>query len=402
MCKEIRASNPGVDNKGVSKLIGKMWSNLTGAEKQIWKKRQQRAKREHQMLFPGYKYDPKQPREKKEGDENEDEEQAPNTSTPSKRIVNGLKAPSMLTPMYTPSALGGINGLTKSNSSLQRAGQVTTPSRAPQQQIPQSMKHFQPSQAATMNLAQQMNQQPGNLSVLCDPGLEALARFTYSPGTNTAPAPEEMPIDPAMGGPSNVAVQETGEEAIDTTEEELQAMLEALLSPTVEEEQGEVSTAGAERDAEAVPGGQALSHAAVTLNEQNTAGTSVRVQGTSTSTQTMVTDCHSASEVVKDGNAASSDTDVSNTASQTTAGSTADTSISDQSVPSTLTTAVASEPTELDLSEFDFPMPPTASDIPRGNNLDLTLGIDDAADRAILDELLNWKPDEDLFGGFKF
>jgi hypothetical protein len=47
-------------------MIGEMWRALPKDEKEIWKLRQARAKREHQEIWPEYKYDPVQPREKEQ------------------------------------------------------------------------------------------------------------------------------------------------------------------------------------------------------------------------------------------------------------------------------------------------------------------------------------------------
>ncbi|KAH6651812.1 high mobility group box domain-containing protein, partial [Truncatella angustata] len=65
MCKEVKAKNPGVENKELSKLLGTMWRELPAPEKLVWKRRQEQARKEHETLYPGYKYEPKPASEKK-------------------------------------------------------------------------------------------------------------------------------------------------------------------------------------------------------------------------------------------------------------------------------------------------------------------------------------------------
>ncbi|EME85707.1 uncharacterized protein MYCFIDRAFT_25002, partial [Pseudocercospora fijiensis CIRAD86] len=42
----------------ISRLLGKWWAELPDAERKFWEQKAEKAKREHERLHPGYKYDP--------------------------------------------------------------------------------------------------------------------------------------------------------------------------------------------------------------------------------------------------------------------------------------------------------------------------------------------------------
>lgn len=63
-CKEIAASNPSLDNNGVSLLLGKMWRNETPEVRESFVALAKEAKRVHQLMYPHYRYSPRLPKAK--------------------------------------------------------------------------------------------------------------------------------------------------------------------------------------------------------------------------------------------------------------------------------------------------------------------------------------------------
>lgn len=66
----------------IAKLIGAMWRELPEAEKLVWRRRQEQARREHETLYPHYKYEPSQTwgkGENVEGDEEKSQQHEPAT-----------------------------------------------------------------------------------------------------------------------------------------------------------------------------------------------------------------------------------------------------------------------------------------------------------------------------------
>ena len=56
---EVLISNPGANNKDVSKIIGAMWRTESPEVKEYYRKRAELHKHEHKLLYPDYKYQPK-------------------------------------------------------------------------------------------------------------------------------------------------------------------------------------------------------------------------------------------------------------------------------------------------------------------------------------------------------
>lgn len=88
----------------IAKLLGSMWRELPASEKQIWKRRQEQARREHEALYPDYKYAPLSasggPDDQQKGIEEQMREDYP--ATPARSIASGT---GMLTTPQTQSAV---------------------------------------------------------------------------------------------------------------------------------------------------------------------------------------------------------------------------------------------------------------------------------------------------------
>ncbi|KAK8073848.1 hypothetical protein PG994_004747 [Apiospora phragmitis] len=61
---EVTAQNPGVKNAQISQIIGLQWRNLPEEEKDVWRACQEEAAAQHSIMYPNYKYTPKQKCEK--------------------------------------------------------------------------------------------------------------------------------------------------------------------------------------------------------------------------------------------------------------------------------------------------------------------------------------------------
>ncbi|KAK9763736.1 hypothetical protein K7432_009334 [Basidiobolus ranarum] len=62
---EIFASNPGITNMEVSRIIGKMWKNISVEEKRSYQWMAEKIKLDHQVKYPDYKYTPNRSRNKR-------------------------------------------------------------------------------------------------------------------------------------------------------------------------------------------------------------------------------------------------------------------------------------------------------------------------------------------------
>ncbi|ORX68888.1 mating-type m-specific polypeptide mc, partial [Basidiobolus meristosporus CBS 931.73] len=62
---EIFASNPGITNMEVSRIIGKMWKNISAEEKSKYQWMAEQIKLDHQQKYPDYKYSPNRTKTKR-------------------------------------------------------------------------------------------------------------------------------------------------------------------------------------------------------------------------------------------------------------------------------------------------------------------------------------------------
>ncbi|KAK8005180.1 silenced mating-type M-specific polypeptide Mc [Apiospora arundinis] len=62
--KQVVAQNPGKSNNEISKIIGQQWHNLPEDEKDYWKGRQDEVAYQHSLMYPNYRYTPRQKSEK--------------------------------------------------------------------------------------------------------------------------------------------------------------------------------------------------------------------------------------------------------------------------------------------------------------------------------------------------
>lgn len=63
--KQLKQENPELTVQEISTICSNAWKTLPAAEKQLWKDKADKAKAAHQLLYPGYKYHPRKPGEKK-------------------------------------------------------------------------------------------------------------------------------------------------------------------------------------------------------------------------------------------------------------------------------------------------------------------------------------------------
>lgn len=63
--KQLKQQHPHLTVQQISTICSMDWKKLTAAEKNIWKARAGEAKTLHELMFPGYKYAPRKPGQKK-------------------------------------------------------------------------------------------------------------------------------------------------------------------------------------------------------------------------------------------------------------------------------------------------------------------------------------------------
>ena len=63
--KQLKQQHPHLTVQQISTICSMDWKKLTVAEKNIWKERASDAKTQHERMFPGYKYAPRKPGQKK-------------------------------------------------------------------------------------------------------------------------------------------------------------------------------------------------------------------------------------------------------------------------------------------------------------------------------------------------
>ncbi|ORY01407.1 mating-type m-specific polypeptide mc, partial [Basidiobolus meristosporus CBS 931.73] len=62
---EIFATNPGITNMEVSRIIGKMWKSISVEEKRRYQWMAEKIKLDHQAKYPDYKYTPNRSKNKR-------------------------------------------------------------------------------------------------------------------------------------------------------------------------------------------------------------------------------------------------------------------------------------------------------------------------------------------------